>query len=46
MEFDRAGVRALMEITQRPELVFVRGEGSWLQDHNGKRYLDTVQAGP
>ncbi|ALO38592.1 acetylornithine transaminase [Alcaligenes faecalis] len=43
MEFDRAGVRALMEITQRPELVFVRGEGSWLQDHNGKRYLDTVQ---
>ncbi len=43
MEFDRAGVRALMEITQRPELVFVRGEGSWLEDHNGKRYLDTVQ---
>lgn len=43
MEFDRAGVRALMEITQRPELVFVRGQGSWLEDHSGKRYLDMVQ---
>ncbi len=43
MEFDRAGVRALMEITQRPELVFVRGQGSWLEDHNGKRYLDMIQ---
>ncbi|MCX5590466.1 acetylornithine transaminase [Alcaligenes endophyticus] len=43
MEFDRAGVRALMEITQRPELVFVRGQGSWLEDHSGKRYLDMIQ---
>ncbi len=43
MEFDRSGVSALMEITQRPELVFVRGEGSWLEDHTGKRYLDFVQ---
>src|SRR3546814_13799921 len=32
-----------MEITDRPELVFVRGRGSWLEDHNGKRYLDFVQ---
>src|SRR3546814_98177 len=32
-----------MEITKRPELVFVRGQGSWLEDHNGKRYLDFVQ---
>src|SRR3546814_405898 len=32
-----------MEITNRPELVFVRGRGSWLEDHNGKRYLDFVQ---
>jgi acetylornithine/N-succinyldiaminopimelate aminotransferase len=25
---------ALMTITNRPDLVFVRGEGSWLHDHN------------
>jgi len=43
MEFDQSGVDALMEITARPELVFVRGEGSWLEDHTGKRYLDLVQ---
>jgi acetylornithine/N-succinyldiaminopimelate aminotransferase len=43
MNFDRSGVNALMEITKRPELVFVRGEGSWLEDHNGKRYLDFIQ---
>ena len=43
MKFDQAGVDALMEITQRPELIFVRGEGSWLEDHNGKRYLDFIQ---
>jgi acetylornithine/N-succinyldiaminopimelate aminotransferase len=34
---------ALMEITSRPPLVFVRGEGSWIWDHNGRRYLDFVQ---
>ncbi|WP_353148368.1 acetylornithine transaminase [Pollutimonas bauzanensis] len=43
MKFDRSGVNALMEITSRPELVFVRGQGSWLEDHTGKRYLDFVQ---
>ncbi len=43
MKFDRSGVNALMEITSRPELVFVRGQGSWLEDHNGKRYLDFIQ---
>jgi acetylornithine/N-succinyldiaminopimelate aminotransferase len=43
MEFDQSGVNALMEITSRPELVFVRGRGSWLDDHNGKRYLDFIQ---
>ncbi len=43
MKFDRSGVDALMEITKRPELVFMRGQGSWLEDHNGKRYLDFVQ---
>ncbi|MBP6020553.1 MAG: acetylornithine transaminase [Burkholderiaceae bacterium] len=43
MEFDKTGVNALMEITPRPELVFVRGQGSWLEDHTGKRYLDFIQ---
>jgi acetylornithine/N-succinyldiaminopimelate aminotransferase len=32
-----------MEITSRPPLVFVRGEGSWIYDHAGRRYLDFVQ---
>jgi acetylornithine/N-succinyldiaminopimelate aminotransferase len=35
--------RHLMDITERPALVFVRGAGSWLVDHTGKRYLDFVQ---
>lgn len=34
---------ALMDIAARPPVVFVRGEGSFLWDHNGKRYLDFVQ---
>jgi acetylornithine/N-succinyldiaminopimelate aminotransferase len=34
---------ALMEITTRPPVVFVRGEGSFLWDDSGKRYLDFMQ---
>jgi acetylornithine/N-succinyldiaminopimelate aminotransferase len=34
---------ALMEITARPPIVFVRGEGAFLWDDSGKRYLDFVQ---
>jgi acetylornithine/N-succinyldiaminopimelate aminotransferase len=34
---------ALMNITARPPTVFVRGEGSWLWDDTGKRYLDFIQ---
>ena len=34
---------ALMDITARPPNVFVRGEGSWLWDDRGRRYLDFVQ---
>lgn len=34
---------ALMEITKRPDTVFVSGEGSWLVDSEGKRYLDFIQ---
>ena len=39
-EFDTA---SLMYITNRPDLVFERGEGAWLYDHDGKRYLDFIQ---
>ena len=33
----------LMDVTERPDLVFERGEGSWLWDDRGRRYLDFVQ---
>lgn len=36
-------LNALMQITTRPDLVFVAGEGSWLTDSEGRRYLDFVQ---
>ena len=36
-------VDALMEITSRPDIVFVKGAGAWLWDHAGKRYLDFIQ---
>jgi acetylornithine/N-succinyldiaminopimelate aminotransferase len=34
---------ALLTITQRPEIVFAHGQGSWLIDEQSKRYLDLVQ---
>ena len=34
---------ALMDITTRPQAVFVRGEGAYLWDDAGKRYLDFMQ---
>ena len=34
---------ALMDITARPQAVFVRGEGAYLWDDTGKRYLDFIQ---
>ena len=34
---------ALMNITSRPPTVFVRGEGSFLWDDSGNRYLDLIQ---
>jgi len=43
MKFDDYPVDALMETAVRPPLVMTRGEGSWLWDHQGKRYLDFVQ---
>ena len=43
MNFKDLPIQSLMEITSRPELVFVEGHGGWLTDHNGKQYLDFVQ---
>ena len=34
---------ALMPITTRPPLAFVRGRGSWLWDSEGRCYLDFIQ---
>ena len=34
---------SVMFITQRPEVIMVEGNGSWLTDNNGKRYLDFLQ---
>lgn len=38
-----AGVQHQMPITERPAEVFVRGEGAWLWDEQGRRYLDWLQ---
>lgn len=43
MQYGAFDTASLMTITQRPDLVFERGEGSWLEDHQGKRYLDFIQ---
>jgi acetylornithine/N-succinyldiaminopimelate aminotransferase len=34
---------AVMKVTGRPAAVMVEGHGSWLQDQDGKTYLDFVQ---
>ena len=34
---------AIMPVAPRPEVIFVCGEGSWLTDDQGRRYLDFVQ---
>ena len=36
-------VHTLMPVTDRPAQVFVRGEGAWLWDAAGRRYLDWLQ---
>lgn len=43
LAFEHFPVDALMHVTQRPEAVFVRGQGSWLWDSTDRRYLDFVQ---
>jgi acetylornithine/N-succinyldiaminopimelate aminotransferase len=32
-----------MDITPRPPIVFIGGQGSWLTDSEGRRYLDFIQ---
>jgi acetylornithine/N-succinyldiaminopimelate aminotransferase len=36
-------VEHVMTVTARPPMVMVEGEGSWLRDSDGRRYLDFVQ---
>jgi len=43
MQYGAFSTDSLMTITNRPDLVFERGQGSWLTDHQGKRYLDFIQ---
>jgi len=43
MEFKEFDSNKLMYVTNRPDLVFTEGDGMWLTDHNGKRYLDYLQ---
>ena len=43
MHYGAYSTDSLMAITNRPDLVFERGEGSWLTDHQGKRYCDFIQ---
>jgi acetylornithine/N-succinyldiaminopimelate aminotransferase len=43
MTFSQYDTDSLLFITKRPPLVFTSGEGMWLTDHNGKRYLDYLQ---
>ena len=43
MTHDTYSFDALMDITARPPIAFVRGEGSYLWDETGKRYLDFIQ---
>lgn len=43
MQYGAHDSDSLMVITHRPDIVFERGEGSWLYDHTGKQYLDFIQ---
>jgi len=41
--FEQYDTDSLLYITNRPPLVFTEGQGMWLTDHHGKRYLDWLQ---
>jgi acetylornithine/N-succinyldiaminopimelate aminotransferase len=38
-----ANFDSVMDITPRPPIVFVQGQGSWLTDSEGNTYLDFIQ---
>jgi acetylornithine/N-succinyldiaminopimelate aminotransferase len=40
---DACQFASVMDITPRPPVVFVSGQGSWLMDSTGRRYLDFIQ---
>lgn len=41
--FAQYPVQALMHVATRPPAMFTHGQGSWLHDSEGRRYLDLVQ---
>jgi acetylornithine/N-succinyldiaminopimelate aminotransferase len=43
MQQDTHNITALMDITPRPPVVFTEGNGAYLWDSSGRRYLDFVQ---
>ncbi|EJN09594.1 acetylornithine transaminase [Herbaspirillum sp. YR522] len=43
MQYQEFDANKLMYVTNRPELVFTEGQGMWLTDYKGKRYLDYLQ---
>lgn len=43
MTVPQSAFAAIMDVTPRPPVVFADGQGSWLYDTAGKRYLDLVQ---
>lgn len=43
MTYPAPNFDCLMYITNRPDIIFERGQGSWLEDRQGKRYLDFIQ---
>lgn len=40
---DLINTGCVMDVTSRPPITMVAGQGAWLTDHAGKRYLDFVQ---
>ncbi|HXX66266.1 MAG TPA: acetylornithine transaminase [Polyangiaceae bacterium] len=43
MASPRSRFDSIMFTTKRPPVVMVRGRGSWLEDEDGKKYLDFIQ---
>ncbi|AWD32152.1 Acetylornithine aminotransferase [Candidatus Kinetoplastibacterium sorsogonicusi] len=43
MQTSKYNTKSLMDIINRPDLIFVKGHNSWLEDADGKSYLDFMQ---